>query len=94
VGAPFLPTAPERGLQALEIFKYAQTAQRKGRLARFGQGAAQQLGVGVQHLSTRIGGAQLRLQGAGSRIKWPANGVFERLFEGAVRVRDGGGRLP
>jgi hypothetical protein len=89
-----LPTALERGLQALEIFKHPQPAQRKGRLTRFGQGAANQLGIGTQHLPTRVVVAQLRLQSAGSRIKWPANGVFERLFEGTVCVRDGGGCLP
>ncbi|HJY81641.1 MAG TPA: hypothetical protein VKK81_11235 [Candidatus Binatia bacterium] len=88
-----MTTALERGLQALEVFKHAQTAQRKGWLARFGQGATNQIGIGAQHRTTWILGTELRLEGAAGRIQWPTNGLFQGLFESAVCVGNGGGRL-
>lgn len=89
-----MPTAGERGLQALEVFKHPQTAQRKGWLARFGQGAANQLGIGAQHLTTGVLGTELRLEGTAGRVQWTPNGLFQGLFEGAVGVGNGSGRLP
>ena len=70
-----------------------QTAQRKGRLARFGQGAPNQIGIGAQHLTAGVLGTELRLEDAAGRIQRPTNGLFQDLFEGAVSVGDGGGRL-
>lgn len=89
-----MTTACERGLQALEVFKHVQTAQGKGRLARFGQGATNQIGIGAQHRTAWSLGTELRLEDAAGRIQWPTKGLFQGLFEGAVSVGDGGGRLP
>jgi hypothetical protein len=89
-----LTTAGERSLQALQVFKHAQPAQRKGRFARFGQGAADQLGIGAQHFRVRIFSGHLFLEGATGRIKWPANGFFQGLFEALVSVRNRPRRFP
>lgn len=93
-GAPFLTTACERSLQAPQVFKHAQPTQCKGRFARFGQGAADQLGIGVQHFGAQIFSGQLFLEGAAGRIKWPANGFFQGLFAASVSVRNRPRRFP
>jgi hypothetical protein len=89
-----LPTAGERGRQALAVFNHVQPAQRKGRLARFGQGAPNQLGIGAPHLTAWILGTELRLEDAAGRIQGPTHGLLQGLFAGAVSVGEGGGRLP
>jgi hypothetical protein len=88
-----LTTACERSRQPRPVFKPAQTTERQRRLARFGRGAAHQIGRGAQAFRARICRGYLRREGSAGGIKWPAQGFFQAVFAGSVRVRPGGCRL-
>jgi hypothetical protein len=85
--APLFSTASEGGFQTSQVFKHTQPAQRKRRLAAFGEGGSNQIGIGVQHGLTRVVRGHL-VQGTANSVKRATNGLFQGFFEGLVGFHD------